>query len=103
MMKGSGYKAGNTTTQTGPLGRKLRRTAGFHKETFMRVVRLVVFLVLCASLACAQTFRGGIQGTVTDQTDAALPGVIVTATSVDTGLSRSVDTGASGRDLFSGL
>ena len=41
----------------------------------MRVARFVAGLVLCASIASAQTFRGGIQGTVTDQTDAALPGV----------------------------
>src|SRR5262245_55555800 len=69
----------------------------------MRIVRLVVVVMLCAPLATAQTFRGGIQGTVTDQTDAALPGVIVTATSVDTGLSRSVDTDANGNYFFSEL
>src|SRR5262245_7009080 len=70
----------------------------------MRVLPLpLVVLMLCAPLAHAQTFRGGIQGTVTDQTDAALPGVIVTATSVDTGLSRSVDTDSSGNYFFSEL
>ena len=37
----------------------------------MRVARFVAVLVACASMASAQTFRGGIQGTVTDQTDAA--------------------------------
>ena len=47
----------------------------------------LVWLLAAATLE-AQTFRGGIQGTVSDQTDAALPGVIVTATSVGTGLSR---------------
>ena len=40
---------------------------------------------------------------MTDQTEAALPGVIVTATSVDTGLSRSVDTDPSGNYFFSEL
>ncbi len=69
----------------------------------MRVARFVAVLVACASMASAQTFRGGIQGTVTDQTDAALPGVIVTATSVDTGLSRSVETDPSGNYFFSEL
>ena len=69
----------------------------------MRVARFVAVLVACASMASAQTFRGGIQGTVTDQTDAALPGVIVTATSVDTGLSRSVGTDPSGNYFFSEL
>jgi hypothetical protein len=75
----------------------------YHREGFMLVVRVVIFLLLCAPPASAQTFRGGIQGTVTDQTDAALPGVIVTATSVDTGLSRSVDTDASGNYFLSEL
>jgi Carboxypeptidase regulatory-like domain/TonB-dependent Receptor Plug Domain len=69
----------------------------------MRVARLVAVIVACASTATAQTFRGGIQGTVTDQTDAMLPGVIVTATSVDTGLSRSVETDSSGNYFFSEL
>ena len=69
----------------------------------MRVARFVAVLVACASMASAQTFRGGIQGTVTDQTDAALPGVIVTATSIDTGLSRSVATDPSGNYFFSEL
>ena len=40
---------------------------------------------------------------MTDQTEAALPGVIVTATSVDTGLSRSVETDTSGNFFFSEL
>ncbi len=69
----------------------------------MRDICLVVTIVAFASAASAQTFRGGIQGTVTDQTEAALPGVIVTATSVDTGLSRSVETDTSGNFFFSEL
>ena len=38
----------------------------------MRVALAAAFLLAFATLAPAQTFRGGIQGTVTDQTDAAL-------------------------------
>lgn len=63
----------------------------------------VVLVLVTGTLAGAQTFRGGIIGTATDQTDAALPGVIVTATNVGTGLSRSVVTDATGNYFFSEL
>jgi hypothetical protein len=69
----------------------------------MRICLFVAALLLSGTLAAAQTFRGGIQGTVTDQTDAALPGVVVTATNVGTGLSRSVQTDATGTYFFSEL
>jgi hypothetical protein len=55
--------------------------------------------VLFASLVCiytpntaAQTFRGSIQGTVTDSTGAAIPGAQVKVFSPGTGLSRTVST-----------
>jgi hypothetical protein len=38
----------------------------------------------------AQTFRGSIQGSVTDSTGAAIPGAKVTVSSPSTGLSRTV-------------
>ena len=65
---------------------------------FARVLAPALFLAFAfaAESASAQTFRGGILGTVTDQTDAAMPGVVVTATNIGTGLSRSVTTDASG-------
>ena len=47
---------------------------------FVRGVRSVCVLLLPA-LAAAQDFRGRINGTVTDNTGAVLPGVTVTATS----------------------
>src|SRR5512134_2510772 len=51
----------------------------------MRLIKIVVCLslVLLASAApsSAQDFRGRINGTVTDNTGAVLPGVTVTATS----------------------
>ena len=51
-----------------------------------------LILAIAAAAASAQTFRGGIQGTVLDQTGAALPGVTITVTSIDTGLTRMVQT-----------
>jgi hypothetical protein len=57
----------------------------------MKLRRMVVLLLLClvGSLA-AQTFRGGIQGTITDPTGAAIAGAQVTVTHVDTRFSRTV-------------
>jgi hypothetical protein len=69
----------------------------------MRCALFVALLVLCAAPASTQTFRGGIQGAVTDQTDSALPGTIVTATNVSTGLSRSVETDSTGNYFLSEL
>ena len=51
---------------------------------------------LLPSPLVGQTFRGGIQGTVTDSTGAALPGADVTATNVGTGLTRTVVTDSEG-------
>lgn len=69
----------------------------------MRRLFLCLALLLSANLAAAQTFRGGIQGTVLDQTSAALPGATVTATNVQTGLVRSVTADAAGNYFFSEL
>ena len=48
------------------------------------------FILICAS--SAQTFRGSIQGTVTDSTGGALPGAKVKVFSPGTGLTREVST-----------
>ncbi|HSL22478.1 MAG TPA: carboxypeptidase regulatory-like domain-containing protein [Vicinamibacterales bacterium] len=66
----------------------------------MRVPLVLTACVLTVTIASAQTFRGGIQGAVTDQTRAALPGVTVTATNTGTGLTRSVQTDESGAYAF---
>ena len=57
---------------------------------------LSVFL-FSASLAMAQLTRGTISGSVTDQSGAAVPGAAITVTNVDTGIERSLETGATGR------
>jgi hypothetical protein len=57
---------------------------------------VLVAMLLLSSPLVGQTFRGGIQGTVTDSTGGALPGADVTATNVGTGLSRTVVTDAEG-------
>src|SRR6478752_1144330 len=61
-----------------------------------------LLLVLSASLT-AQTFRGGIQGTVTDASGAAVIGADVTVKSADTGLTRTVATNDEGGYLVNEL
>jgi hypothetical protein len=60
------------------------------------VVLLVLMLLLAAICVPAQTFRGGILGTVTDTSGAAIPGAQVTVTSTQTGVVRQVQTDDSG-------
>jgi len=60
-----------------------------------RVLLLVVLLASSFSLF-AQTFRGGIEGTVTDTSGAAIPSAKITATDPATGTTRTVQTDAAG-------
>jgi len=55
----------------------------------MRTVAGVLVGLAIATAAAAQTFRGGINGIVADQTGAILPGADVKATNDATGLSYS--------------
>jgi hypothetical protein len=55
-----------------------------------------IFVFIFASTAHAQTFRGSIQGTVTDSSGAAIPGARVKVFSSGTGLSRSLGTNDQG-------
>jgi hypothetical protein len=59
--------------------------------------------LLCAAPSTAQTFRGGIQGTVVDETGGALPGATVTVTNAAIGFTRAVDTDAGGAFFLSEL
>jgi carboxypeptidase family protein len=61
------------------------------------------FAFLLSTTTSGQSFRGGIQGSVTDRTGAALPGVTVTATNTGTGLTRSAQTDESGTFAFTEL
>jgi hypothetical protein len=69
----------------------------------MRLVACALFLSLFAAIASAQTFRGGIQGTVLDASGAGVPGATVTVTSTATGLTCSVQTDVNGNYFFSEL
>jgi hypothetical protein len=54
------------------------------------VIFFVVFAFIFACTSGAQTFRGNIQGTITDSTGAAVPGAQVKVFSPSTGLTRTV-------------
>jgi hypothetical protein len=56
---------------------------------------IVVMSALAVSVA-AQQQLGAIQGTITDQTHAVLPGATVTVTNADTGVSRTTTTNETG-------
>jgi hypothetical protein len=58
---------------------------------------------LAAGLAWAQTFQGGIRGTLTDATGAVVGGAIVTLTDQGTGISRSTLSGNGGEYTFAAL
>lgn len=65
---------------------------------------LSALVVLCMAFAVhAQSFRGSIQGTVTDATGAAIPGAQVKITSPGTGLTRTVSTNDLGGYIASEL
>ena len=57
----------------------------------------------CAPTAKAQTFRGSIQGTITDSTGAAVSGALVKVFSTATGLSRTVAANDRGEYVASEL
>jgi hypothetical protein len=56
----------------------------------------LVLLFGLATVCEAQTFRGGINGRVTDSTGAVLPGVTVTVTNDATGIARTTTTSTAG-------
>lgn len=74
----------------------------------MRCPRILyLLLVICAVLsvdeALAQTFRGSIEGTVTDQAGAVIPGATITSKNSATGLTRNTVTDADGSFVISEL
>ena len=68
-----------------------------------RWLAALAIVVLIPALAAAQTESGKISGTVTDQSGAVLPGVNVTAKSVERATTRSTVTNAQGEYVFAGL
>ena len=70
---------------------------------FSPKAHLLSACLLLGGALCAQTFRGGIAGSVSDQSGAAIPGAKVTILHPGTGFTRSQDTTASGDFSFQDL
>ena len=77
------------------------RTPGMHLCTSTCVFFLLV--TFCAISSPAQTFRGGINGTVTEQSGAVLPNVSVVATAVGTGVTHPTVVSNAGEFLIEDL
>src|SRR5690349_14394324 len=68
------------------------------KPSFL--VALCAILLTAARLLYGQAVTGSMLGTVTDTSGASVPAAKVTITEVNTGISRSMDTNASGNFSF---
>lgn len=68
-----------------------------------RVFLSFAALLALSFLSLGQTFRGGVAGTVTDASGAAVAGASVQLTGSDTGLTRSSESGAGGEFAFQDL
>lgn len=68
-----------------------------------RMLLGVAFLLLLAGLAFGQTFRGAINGTVSDPSGSVVPNVTVTATENATGVEHTTTTTSNGEFAFQDL
>jgi len=66
------------------------------KKFSLVLTGMLFCFAICANTAVAQQITATISGTVSDPAGAVIPGATVTATSVETGLSKSSTTGADG-------
>jgi hypothetical protein len=70
----------------------------------MKALRsLSIAILLLATFAAAQSYRGSIRGTVTDPSGAVVPNATVTATSVSTAQTRTARSGADGAFVLAEL
>src|SRR5579862_5767695 len=75
------------------------------KELIMirKILPFVAWLALLSASLIAQTFRGGVSGTVNDASGAAVAGANVKLVSPDTGLTRESVTSSTGEFVFQDL
>lgn len=72
---------------------RLRARSVYRPTLFLATVSAVI---ACTPGALAQTFRGAVGGTLQDQTGAAIPGAMVTATDQGTGIAHTTVTSSAG-------
>jgi Carboxypeptidase regulatory-like domain/TonB dependent receptor-like, beta-barrel len=73
------------------------------KSALLRIGATAIVLALMALAGQAQTFRGAINGTVTDPSGAVVPNAQVKATEASTGLDHTTDTTSDGQYSFQDL
>ena len=69
----------------------------------MRLVKTIVFTVICSVVICGQSNKGGISGTVFDPNGAVIPGATVVITDLGTQKSVTLTTSESGSYTASSL
>jgi len=75
----------------------------FSRSVFTGLLLGLAVLVALPGIAFAQTFRGGINGTVTDQSGAVVPGAAVEAVDTSTGVSHKTVSSSAGEFTFQDL
>jgi hypothetical protein len=88
-------------TNTGPLSLYLCEASMKRIPSYFLLLLALFFTLTLSTLA--QTFRGGINGTVTDSTGAVVSSAAVVATNTGTGVSRSTVSSSAGEFLFQDL
>ncbi len=77
--------------------------SGYTRIRSFPLPALLIMLLLSVTFAAAQNFRGGINGTVTDQGGGSLPGATVQITDDSTGVIHSSVTSSAGEYAFQDL
>jgi Carboxypeptidase regulatory-like domain len=70
---------------------------------FVRISRIVMVLMALNLAVFAQSFRGGISGTVVDQSGASIAGAEVRLNGTETGLTRTATSSSAGEFVFQDL
>src|SRR6266702_4720941 len=70
---------------------------------FVKLAVLITLAISSFSIVESQTFRGGINGSVTDQSGAVIPGAQVQVTNDDTDASRTAESSSGGEYSFQDL
>jgi Carboxypeptidase regulatory-like domain/TonB dependent receptor-like, beta-barrel len=73
------------------------------RSVFFPLLLAIVCMLVAPALSHAQTFRGGINGTVTDETGAVIPNAAVEALETATGVSHKTISSSAGGYLFQDL
>ena len=71
-----------------------------------KIIPFAIFVLVLSTLSLpvtAQTFRGGVGGTVSDPSGAPVAGAAVNLVSPDTGLTRASTTSSAGEFVFQDL